>query len=60
MDERILNGDHDESLVLIEKARDEMDAGKYESVIELFEESNRRKPNYKTCLSLGDCLTRVQ
>jgi tetratricopeptide (TPR) repeat protein len=61
MDERILNDeDCDESRILFEKARDEMDAANYEKAIELFERSNRLKWNYKTCLLLGDCLMRLQ
>lgn len=61
MDERILNDvDCDESRIIFELARDEMDTANYGKAIELFEKSNRLKPNYKTCLLLGDCLMRVQ
>jgi tetratricopeptide (TPR) repeat protein len=61
MDKRILNDeDCDESLVLYHQARDEMDAANYGKAIELFEQSNRLSPHFKTCLLLGDCLMRVQ
>lgn len=60
MDPRILNNeDSDASLILFERARDEMDAGNLERAISLFVESNQLQPNYKTCLLLGDCLLRV-
>jgi tetratricopeptide (TPR) repeat protein len=56
---RPIEPDWDESRALYEQGSEAMHAGQLESAIELFEQSNRLCPHYKTCLHLGECLIRL-
>jgi tetratricopeptide (TPR) repeat protein len=57
---RPIEPDWDDSRILYEKGWDAMHAGQLEAAIQLFEQSNRVDPHYKTCLHLGECLLRLR
>jgi tetratricopeptide (TPR) repeat protein len=56
---RPIEPDWDESRILYERGWDAMQTGQLETAIELFEQSNRSGPHFKTCLYLGECLVRL-
>ena len=56
---RPVEADWDESRILFEQGWDAMRKGQYQAAVDLFEQSNRLGPHYKTCLHLGECFIQV-
>jgi tetratricopeptide (TPR) repeat protein len=59
MTDAAFESDDGEDYRLYRKASDEELAGRFETALKLYEESNRLRPHYKTCYHIGNCLVRL-